>query len=834
MRLPIFHVLLALLLACHSGHSAPAHAQARAGGGAPVLALPGQPNAPSIEESTALKIARWDAEAELIEKVLADGDIDSETLEGLRATLDAQLNAITGLLAAARSELAPLERQRGALGARSDDVSEEPALIEAERTRLGQRIAEIGARVRLLAQADARAVALLERLSALRRQMFTRELLTRGPSLFDPGVITGAVVSFRHVLSEIHTETSERVARRSFGLPYLGRAVLNLLLIGVALYFVLRVRRTALRWLEGAPQVAIGQSRRVLTGIAMTLVRLLVPVIALSLALLAIWNSELFGPVGQSRILGLAATFIVVTGAYALGGAYYSPHAPQFRLSSLGEKEAAAAHRWLMGLAAVVGLDRMLVVQDMSSGHSIEALQLINTCLLAAGGAIVWGYARYISDGPETGNTSPPERLSEEREVDQRSEFAIAPLMRSWARVLAYVIAIVAPVLAVLGYFAASRYIFYPVVLSGAVIGLCVLLYYAVHDVVQGFDAPSAAEAGEAPSRLRLAPVIAGFLLICAAIPVLAMIWGAEVADIGTAWRTFSRGIPIGETTIAPLSFFTFLVVFLAGYLATRLVQRILTGSVLPLTGLDSGGRAAISAGVFYLGVVLSGLIAISTAGLDLSNIAIVAGALSVGIGFGLQNIVNNFISGIILLIERPIKAGDWVELGSGSGYVRQINVRSTEIETFDRAALIVPNSELISGPVTNWTHNSLNGRLIVPIGVAYGTDPRMVATMLTEIARAHPMLLRHPAPFVLFRRFGADALEFEIRGLLRDVNWILNVTSDINFEIARRFAEAGIEIPFAQRDLHLRNAGELGRSIGEAVRGESGRSPDPDRTEES
>jgi small-conductance mechanosensitive channel len=376
--------------------------------------------------------------------------------------------------------------------------------------------------------------------------------------------------------------------------------------------------------------------------------------------------------------------------------------------------------------------------------------------------------------------------------------------------------------LALMGYFAASRFVFYPLVLSGGVIGVCVLMFHRVRDAVDRAARPAGSDAGadDAPSRIRLIPIAVAFLLICAAVPALALIWGADMADLASFWRAVSDGFYVGDMVIAPLDFFSFLLVFSVGFVLTRIVQSILSRSVLPVTGLDAGGKAAIRAGVGYVGIILAALVAISATGLDLSNLAIVAGALSVGIGFGLQNIVNNFVSGLILLIERPIKAGDWVELASGSGYVKQVNVRSTEIQTFDRASLIVPNSELISGPVTNWTHTNLNGRLKVPVGVAYGTDPRKVETILTEIANAQPMLLRRPAPYVLFLRFGADSLDFEIRAVLRDVNWILNVTSDINFEISRRFTEEGIEIPFAQRDLHLRNAGELGQSIGEAIRG--------------
>jgi potassium efflux system protein len=288
-------------------------------------------------------------------------------------------------------------------------------------------------------------------------------------------------------------------------------------------------------------------------------------------------------------------------------------------------------------------------------------------------------------------------------------------------------------------------------------------------------------------------------------------IWGLSDRNLLIIQNYVIEGFDAGPIRIVPSKLIVSLLVFAVLLSLVGWIKRRLQKSWLSRSRMDRSSKESMVALTGYIGVVIALLVGLSVAGLELANLALIAGALSVGIGFGLQNVVNNFVSGIVLLFERPIKTGDWIIVGGSQGYVKKIKLRSTVIQTFDRADVIVPNSEIIASQVTNWMLNDSVGRIKVPIRAAYGADTELVEKILLKIANAHSMVVsKSPtvdAPWVLFKEFGDNALIFELRCFITDIDYHWKVVSEINFAIAGAFKKAGIEIPFPQTDLHVKSS---------------------------
>jgi potassium-dependent mechanosensitive channel len=288
-------------------------------------------------------------------------------------------------------------------------------------------------------------------------------------------------------------------------------------------------------------------------------------------------------------------------------------------------------------------------------------------------------------------------------------------------------------------------------------------------------------------------------------VPLIMLQWGYTGPDIREWYWQLFFGLRIGSTEVTFGALLASVLVFGVGYAAARLFQGWLDARVLLPAGVSGGVRNSIRTGIGYVGIVIAALAAFSYAGFSLSNIAIIAGALSVGIGFGLQNLVNNFVSGLILLAERPIRVGDLVVVGGEEGYVRKISVRSTELETFDRAHVLIPNSYFVAEKVKNWTFRNNIRRIAIPIGVAYGSDPRQVQAVLLKVAGDNPEVLQTPEPAVTLDEFSPASVNFTLYAFIADITKTGSVRTELSMAILGAFNEAGIVIPFGQTDVSIR-----------------------------
>ncbi|MFV0292429.1 MAG: mechanosensitive ion channel domain-containing protein [Paracoccus sp. (in: a-proteobacteria)] len=740
---------------------------------------------------------KWEAFAEQSEVLLDNPDTPDAELAALREDATEWRAEFDRAQNANAPRIETVQEQIEALGPAPAEGESEAEDVAARRKTLNDQLAQLQAPGLTATEAFSRANALISRSNEIQRLREAQEIAALTPSPLLPGSWVASAKDLKAVWDGMASEWN--LLRAS------GEQLReNLLQVAICLLSAILLLTVGRRVVDSLPvrmgERASGDARAVVAFLV-SLGQILLPMMGIFLLVRGLDLVGLFGDWWRPVMLSLPLGGLAFFGGRWLVRLLFSAHPIAYPTLNVPVKVRIYARFCGTGLAVALSLHVILsaamlplagyvrssdaVIPRIPYEFSEAGAGVIHFALMLAGSFFLFQLANILRRMTRyDGTDSPPYR---------------ARVLSIAGRVLRIII-VLGLLLAVLGLINLSNAIFWAAVQSTALIGLLIVLQDFIADLY------ALIRRGKEDARESLTPMLIGFGLILASIPLFALIWGTSTAEL-SEWRTsLLKGVSVGGVRLSPGGVLTFLIVFTIGYVMTRWVQSAFRNSVLPRTRLDQGAQNAAVSGLGYIGIFLAGLFAITSAGIDLSNLAIVAGALSVGIGFGMQNIVSNFVSGIILLIERPISVGDWVEAGGQQGIVQDISVRSTRIKTFDQTDVIVPNSDLISQSVTNWTRGSARGRIIVPVGVAYGTDTRRVERILREIAEDQPTVLIDPPPVVLFSGFGADSLDFEIRAILSDITGGIGVSSEIRHQIAQRFAEEGIEIPYAQRDIWLRN----------------------------
>jgi small-conductance mechanosensitive channel len=729
----------------------------------------------------------WERVASRAEDAVRSAGASDQAYEELRAELVTWRARFEAAQKFNADRIETVERQLAALGPPPAEGESEPEDVAARRAELQRQLEELKAPVRRAEEAFQRAEGLIREIDKLLAARRAEKLLTRSVSPLNPVNWPPALLRLQRSWVALQGEVASNWKRLSAS-GQLGEDLpLRLGVFLVALALLLRGRkwagRLAARWQERfdndlpALVASFGEVALPTAGVY-AIVRLLNDTGLPGLRLGAILEA--------APILVLAITLALWVAERVFPSALPSPILPKMQAS--GRLRA----RQLATLAALVfGLHSALVSLAEAVDYDLEIVAVAYFPGIVLEGALLFLLGRLMA-----------------REAQHNDPGFQTSAILIVARAL-MAVGLFAPLAAAAGYTNLALRSLFPAGESLLLLGILAIF----HNISLEFYR-LIARVDRAQAQNSLVPIIFTSLAVLGSLPVFALIWGTRPATLAEYWMRLRTGFQIGETRIQPGDFVMLVVVFTVGYMLTRLVQNALRTTILPKTRIEPGAQNAIVAGVGYVGVVLAALFAISTTGLDLSSLALVAGALSVGIGFGLQNIVSNFVSGIILLIERPIAEGDWVEVGGHMGTVKSISVRSTRIETFDRQLVIVPNADFISSAVVNWTRGNLLGRVVLRIGVAYGSDTRKVEEILTEIVSSHDMVLRDPPPRVTFEEFGADSLNFVIRAVIYDVNQMLSIRNELNHRIYARLTEEGIQIPFPQRDVWLKNPEDVAAAL--------------------
>jgi len=793
--------------------------------GSPTAQAPAQPAGPAgpqinIAEITAranrdvgvnieTAINGWQHELDRLESALQKprlryselNDLRDE-LQRVRAGIEDFWKRLEPRLAAAKDEVALLGPTPAA------GQPPEPEQAALNRAELNYHFGLLSAGQAAVHSANRRIDHLINTIQDIRRKNFTTNLFQPVPGIYSyqtwaklPDYVPSATSRVRDLVADWW----DSIRDRNEVLLIAFEAVLLWLVLTVAAWHgVHRLRR----WRhEGEPPFW----RRASSAAGIILLRIL-PVVASI--------TFLYGMIAEAHALpervdwifySTAQSITIIFAVNALVTTVFAPRLSQWRLIPASDRAAARICGLVLTLAIFYGVTTLIyvVTRLVQAPFALTVAVAFPSSLLLAG--IVVAILLTPLDGQHWDKMPSLRWLSALR----------IPI---WITVAAIVVC------ALGGYLALSRFLAQQLIVTGSILAFVYLLLLWVDGFMQGLGDDSAATGRwlkervglEQRRRERLVLPIGlslKFAVLVLSVPLILLQWGYRWPDIYDWYSQLFFGFHIGNTQVSFAVLLASLIVFGLAYAAARLFQGWLDTRVLKPAGISGGVRDSIRIGVGYVGIVIAALAAFSYAGFNLSNLAILAGAFSVGIGFGLQSVVNNFVSGLILLAERPIKVGDLVVVGGEEGHVCKISVRSTEIETSERAHVLIPNSCFITEKVKNWTLRDNIRRIVIPVSVGYGCDPRKVRATLLKVAQDNPDVITTPAPSVDFD-FGADTLNFKLYAFVYDLNKGGSTSTDLRIAILDAFNEAGIAIPFRQTDATPQNMDWLREAVTEYVSG--------------
>jgi small-conductance mechanosensitive channel len=741
------------------------------------------------QEAHPLDLDQTRAALSSIESALRDKNISEAGLEALKKQNDAlgialqgAISDLTPRLAASTKRLEELTPKSGETAPTTDVAAKE---LETEKKRHDALDANLRAARAMLLQADD----LSTRISGARRQLFARQTFAQSSSVLSPQL-------WAAVWREVPVDAAVTGALIGNWLDAIGERMTLPVKIGLAaLALALVLAAAPLAWLtrrvvyRDPGETSPSRLRRALAAAWLFFILAALPLVGLGLLASALDAFDLSDPSVQGIIdaaLDAARALIVVN---ALARGVLSPRLGLWRLAPMSDRTASIFYRAAMAIAAILAVGRLIepVADAVASLNIAVAWRGVGAVLVS----LVIALTLHQLKAARAGVAGPPQ-------ADRW-----APL-----RTLGWALAIVILAAALTGYIAFATFLVDQAIYLTALGSLLYLADCIVQDGTEALLRPEARVGAELLGMVglrrnvlsQIVVILQGLARLVALVIAIAAVlepWGVQSQDMFGALRSAYFGFSIGGVTLSLSSMIGAAAVFGVVVFLTHLFQDWLGSRLLPQMHLDAGVRNSVGTIFGYAGVVIAVLLAGAQIGLDVQKLALIAGGLSVGIGFGLQTIANNFVSGLILLWERGIRVGDWVVVGTEQGFVRAINARATEIETFDRGTLIVPNSNLVSGVVKNWVRNDRVGRIIVAVNVAYESDVEQVRDMLIAAAKAQDQVLAIPAPTVMFAEYGDWALKFNLICFVDDIELGERTRSDINFELLRRLRGAGLRIPY-------------------------------------